>query len=195
MVEGPLTVISHPPTLLKWRHWFLFQASRRKRKRLVSQKQNVTDFWFSISVSGLPNEVPKYFYSNYALVQLERDTWLETSYWCDCQRLGYKEIKTAQEAMEAVPKPRFAARSETKTTTRIMRCKNNYERQGVIGWVPTDWAKYSQRENKRLHLRKPIHAKFRDLAEQIAKLKTSNQRWSGARKLEPRLPPEVNRLS
>ena len=121
----------------------MFQASRRKERLcLKAERQLIFDL---VSVSGLPNEVLNILF-HYALVQLDNATLARNFIDAIANDWATKEIKTAQEAMEAVNRD---LQREVKRKQQLHNAgKNNYRRQGGYQEQLPDWAKDSQAKEK-----------------------------------------------
>ena len=129
-----------------------------------------------VSVSGLPNEVLNILF-HYALVQLDNATLSRNFIDAIANDWATKEIKTAQEAMEAV-RNRDLQREVKRKQQLHNAGKNNYRRNNGYQEQLPDWAKDSNAKEKQTPAPSESQSTqvSSNLAEQIAKLKTSNQR-------------------
>lgn len=153
-----------------------FVSSIKAQKKGYVSKAERQLIFDLVSVSGLPNEVLNILF-HYALVQLDNATLARNFIDAIANDWATKEIKTAQEAMEAV-RNRDLQREVKRKQQLHNAGKNNYRRQGGYQEQLPDWAKDSNAKEKQTPTASEGQSTqvSSDLAEQIAKLKTSNQR-------------------
>ena len=153
-----------------------FVSSIKAQKKGYVSKAERQLIFDLVSVSGLPNEVLNILF-HYALVQLDNATLARNFIDAIANDWATKEIKTAQEAMEAV-RNRDLQREVKRKQQLHNAGKNNYRRNNGYQEQLPDWAKDSNTKEKQTPA--PSEGQSTqvssNLAEQIAKLKTSNQR-------------------
>ena len=153
-----------------------FVSSIKAQKKGYVSKAERQLIFDLVSVSGLPNEVLNILF-HYALVQLDNATLSRNFIDAIANDWATKEIKTAQEAMEAV-RNRDLQREVKRKQQLHNAGKNNYRRNNGYQEQLPDWAKDSKAKEKQTPAPSESQSTqvSSNLAEQIAKLKTSNQR-------------------
>jgi len=153
-----------------------FVSSIKAQKKGYVSKAERQLIFDLVSVSGLPNEVLNILF-HYALVQLDNATLSRNFIDAIANDWATKEIKTAQEAMEAV-RNRDLQREVKRKQQLHNAGKNNYRRNNGYQEQLPDWAKDSNAKEKQTPAPSESQSTqvSSNLAEQIAKLKTSNQR-------------------
>ena len=153
-----------------------FVSSIKTQKKGYVSKAERQLIFDLVSVSGLPNEVLNILF-HYALVQLDNATLARNFIDAIANDWATKGIQSAKEAIDAV-RNRDLQREVKRKQQLHNAGKNNYRKNSGYQEQLPEWAKESKPREKQTSTPNKSQPErvSNDLADQIAKLKTSQQK-------------------
>ena len=153
-----------------------FVSSIKTQKKGYVSKAERQLIFDLVSVSGLPNEVLNILF-HYALVQLDNATLARNFIDAIANDWAAKGIQSAKEAIDAV-RNRDLQREVKRKQQLHNAGKNNYRKNSGYQEQLPEWAKESKAREKQTSTPNKSQSEqvSNDLADQIAKLKTSQQK-------------------
>ena len=153
-----------------------FVSSIKTQKKGYVSKAERQLIFDLVSVSGLPNEVLNILF-HYALVQLDHATLARNFIDAIANDWATKGIQSAKEAIDAV-RNRDLQREVKRKQQLHNAGKNNYRKNSGYQEQLPEWAKESKAREKQTPTPNKSQPEqvSNDLADQIAKLKTSQQK-------------------